>query len=96
MGGRMSRCIVRAGGRVLGYDANPAVIASAGALAADSVAEVAGSCDVVLLSLPDSHVVESVVLGPDGVLSQARAGQIVVDLGTSAPESTRRISRAPG
>ena len=25
-------------------------------------------CDIILLSLPDSHVVESVVLGPDGVL----------------------------
>ncbi len=32
MGGRMSRCIVRAGGAVLGYDTNPAVITTAGAL----------------------------------------------------------------
>jgi 3-hydroxyisobutyrate dehydrogenase len=91
MGGRMSRCIVRAGGQVLGYDANPDVIAGAGALPGASVAEVARSCDVVLMSLPDSHVVESVVLGPGGVLSQARPGQVVVDLSTSAPESTRRI-----
>ncbi len=64
MGGRISRCIVRAGGAVLGYDTNPDVIAAAGATVAGSSAEVAGSCDIVLLSLPDSHVVESVVLGP--------------------------------
>ncbi|MGD0809956.1 MAG: NAD(P)-dependent oxidoreductase [Acidimicrobiales bacterium] len=91
MGGRMSRCIVRAGGAVLGYDANADVIAAAGARPAATVAEVAGSCDVVLLSLPDSHVVEAVVLGPDGVLSHARPGQVVVDLSTSAPESTKKI-----
>jgi len=91
MGGRMSRCIVRAGRPVLGYDTNAEAIAAANALPAASVAEVAGTCDVVLLSLPDSQVVESVMLGPEGVLSRARAGQVVVDLSTSAPDSTRRI-----
>lgn len=30
MGGRMSRCIVRAGGAVLGYDLNPAAAVDAG------------------------------------------------------------------
>jgi 3-hydroxyisobutyrate dehydrogenase len=92
MGGRMSRCIARGGGAVIGYDANPLVITDAGAQAADSVAEVADSCDIVLLSLPDSHVVEKVVLESGGVLDHARTGQIVVDLSTSSPDSTREIS----
>jgi 3-hydroxyisobutyrate dehydrogenase-like beta-hydroxyacid dehydrogenase len=91
MGGRMSKCIVRGGGEVLGYDANPSVIEGADATAAASVAEVVRECDVVLLSLPDSHVVEAVVLGPDGVLANARKGQVVVDLSTAAPQSTRKI-----
>ena len=43
------------------------------------------------MSLPDSHVVEAVVLGAGGVLEHARRGQVVVDLSTSAPESTRKI-----
>jgi 3-hydroxyisobutyrate dehydrogenase len=91
MGGRMSRCIVRSGAHVLGYDINPDVIAEAGATSAKSIADVVGSCEIVLLSLPDSQVVESVVLGPGGVLEHARAGQVVVDLSTSDPQSTRQI-----
>jgi len=92
MGGRMSKCIVRNGQSVLGFDTNPEMILSADAHSANSVAEVVRSCDIVLLSLPDSKVVEAVVLGNEGVLANARVGQIIVDLSTAAPESTRKIS----
>ncbi|HUZ21571.1 MAG TPA: NAD(P)-dependent oxidoreductase [Acidimicrobiales bacterium] len=91
MGGRMSRCIVRGGGSVLGFDTNPAVIGEAGATGAPSVGALVDACDLVLLSLPDSTVVEAVVLGPGGVLEHARPGQVVVDLSTAAPDSTKRI-----
>jgi len=91
MGGRMSKCIVRNGQSVLGFDTNPEMIVSADAQSAGSVAEVVKSCDIVLLSLPDSKVVEAVVLGDDGLLANARSGQIIVDLSTAAPESTRKI-----
>jgi 3-hydroxyisobutyrate dehydrogenase len=92
MGGRMSKCIVRNGQSVLGFDTNPEMILSADAHSANSVAEVVRLCDIVLLSLPDSKVVEAVVLGNEGVLANVRAGQIIVDLSTAAPESTRKIS----
>jgi 3-hydroxyisobutyrate dehydrogenase len=92
MGGRMSRCIVRGGGSVLGYDTDSSVVSGAEAMAAPSIGAVVDACEVIMLSLPDSHVVEAVVLGPDGVLEHARAGQIVVDLSTAAPESTRMIA----
>jgi 3-hydroxyisobutyrate dehydrogenase-like beta-hydroxyacid dehydrogenase len=91
MGGRMTGSIVRNGREVLGFDAKASNIAAAGARAAASAAEVARSTDVVLLSLPDSRVVEAVVLGDDGVLAHSRPGQVVVDLSTSAPDSTRRL-----
>jgi 3-hydroxyisobutyrate dehydrogenase-like beta-hydroxyacid dehydrogenase len=91
MGGRMSKCIVRGGGSVLGFDTNVDVITGADAVPASSVAQVTAECDIVLLSLPDSHVVEAVVLGDNGVLANARKGQIVVDLSTAAPASTRQI-----
>jgi 3-hydroxyisobutyrate dehydrogenase len=93
MGGRMSRCIVRNGGSVLGFDTNTEVIERAGATEAPSIAAVARACDLVLLSLPDSHVVEAVVLGRGGLLENARSGQVIVDLSTSAPDSTRRIGK---
>jgi len=91
MGGRMSACIVRAGHEVLGFDVRPSNVAAAGAAEAASIGELTDNCDLLLLSLPDSHVVEAVVLGDDGVLAHARPGQIVVDLSTAAPDSTVRI-----
>jgi 3-hydroxyisobutyrate dehydrogenase-like beta-hydroxyacid dehydrogenase len=91
MGGRMAACLRRAGQDVLGYDVRAENVTACGATPAASVAEVVAGSDVVLLSLPDSSVVEPVVLGDDGVLAHAREGQIVVDLSTAAPESTRRI-----
>jgi 3-hydroxyisobutyrate dehydrogenase-like beta-hydroxyacid dehydrogenase len=96
MGGRMSACIVRAGHEVLGYDVRAQNVTAAGAKAAGSVGELTEASDIVLLSLPDSPVVEAVVLGEDGVLAHARAGQIVVDLSTAAPDSTTRIHRLLG
>jgi 3-hydroxyisobutyrate dehydrogenase len=68
MGGRMTRCIVRGGGSVLGYDANPDAIVGSGATAAASIAAVVEACEAILLSLPDSGVVEAVVLGAGGGL----------------------------
>ncbi|MEO3860327.1 NAD(P)-dependent oxidoreductase [Acrocarpospora sp. B8E8] len=91
MGGRIARRLVEAGHPVLGYDP---VAGAAGTTPATDVAEVARESDQVLLSLPDSRVVEAVILGEDGVLAHARPGQIVVDLSTAAPDSTRRIAAA--
>lgn len=91
MGGRMTRCIVDAGREVLGYDVRPEVVSAAGARPVATVAEVVSGSDVVLLSLPDSRVVERVVYGDDGLLAIVRSGQTVVDLSTAAPDSTRRI-----
>lgn len=91
MGGRIARCLVAAGYDVLGHDPRTENVTACGATAAASVAEVARACDVILLSLPDSKVVEAVVLGGDGVLANARAGQVVIDLSTSAPASTVRL-----
>jgi 3-hydroxyisobutyrate dehydrogenase len=61
-----------------------------GAKAAGSVAEVAKGADTILLSLPDSNVVETVV--EKGLITHARKGQIIVDLSTAAPGSTMRLA----
>jgi 3-hydroxyisobutyrate dehydrogenase len=91
MGGRMTACLVRAGREVVGYDLRQEQVSAAGARPAKSVAEVVEAADVVLISLPDSRVIEGVVGGAEGVLAHARAAQVVVDLSTAAPASTRRI-----
>ncbi|HEX4010297.1 MAG TPA: NAD(P)-dependent oxidoreductase [Solirubrobacteraceae bacterium] len=94
MGGRMGARVHEAGDPILGYDRDPDRLDASGLPAAGSVAELVEQVDVVLLSLPDSTVIEPVVLGEDGVLAHARAGQIVVDLSTASPKSTQRIAAA--
>lgn len=94
MGGRIATRIARGGREVLGYDVRAEHIAAAGVTAAGSLAELAGGSDLLLLSLPDSAVVEAVVLGEDGVLAHARPGQVIVDLSTAAPDSTVRIQQS--
>lgn len=94
MGGRMSRRLRDAGVPVVGYDRDGERLATSGITAAASVGDLVGQVDVVLLSLPDSTVIEPVVLGDAGVLASSRPGQVVVDLSTASPESTRRIGAA--
>jgi len=96
MGGRITRRIVAAGHFVLGFDLDPTRTETAGATAAPSPAAVAETCDVILLSLPDSSVVEAVVLGDDGILGATRSDQVVVDLSTSSPSSTVELHRRLG
>jgi 3-hydroxyisobutyrate dehydrogenase len=95
MGGRMTRRLVAAGVSVTGYDLRPGQAESVGAAAAASLGEVCDGTSAVLLSLPDSRAVEAVVLGDrpssDGLLDFARPGQVLIDLSTSAPSSTRRL-----
>jgi 3-hydroxyisobutyrate dehydrogenase len=91
MGGRIARRLLDGGESVLGYDADPARAAQVGVEPAASLAVVASAADVVLLSLPDSPVIEAVVGGDDGLEEHARAGQVLVDLSTAAPSSTRAL-----
>jgi 3-hydroxyisobutyrate dehydrogenase len=85
MGGRIARRVADGGLDVRGFDVDSGRATALGIAAVVSAVELARDVDVVLLSLPDSAVVERVVreLRP-----ACRAGQIVVDLSTSAPSST--------
>jgi len=87
MGGRMARRLVDAGWEVVGYDPRASCD---GVEAASGPAEVAARCPTVLLSLPDSTVVEPVV---HELLPAADAGTTVVDLSTASPESTVALAR---
>ncbi len=92
MGSRMAGRIRDAGHDVVAFDRDRARLQASGVAAAKSVADLMGNVDLVLLSLPDSSVVEPVVLEPGGVAESGRRGQVVIDLSTSSPESTRRVS----
>lgn len=64
---------------------------AAGAKQVASAADL-GACDVVVLCVTGSPQVEATLTGPNGVLSTARPGLIVVDTSTSEPESTARLA----
>jgi 3-hydroxyisobutyrate dehydrogenase len=91
MGGRMARRLVEAGYHVRAFDAEPGRAVAVGAIPADSLAQLAADCDVILLSLPDSAVIETVIRGDGGLLAGARDGQVIVDLSTADPASTRAL-----
>ena len=88
MGGRIARRIADGGETVIGHDADASRAAAVGVTPVDSAPELAAHADVVLLSLPDSGVVEAVV---DALFDATREGQVIADLSTAAPSSTRAI-----
>lgn len=67
-------------------------LAAEGVRAAASPAQVMDQCDVVFLSLPSGEVVAKLARDADGLLAHASAGQIVVDLSTSAVDTTRALA----
>ncbi len=65
-----------------------------GAAWCDSPAEVARQADVVITIVGYPRDVEAVVLGPEGALSTARPGTILIDMTTSEPALAQRIHAA--
>lgn len=97
MGSGMAVSLQKAGFQVHGYDPSgdaAARMAAAGVRIADSPAALSGAVDAILLSLPNSAVVESVVFGSEGLLAGACKGLLVVDTSTADPVSTRKVAQA--
>lgn len=91
MGGRICRRLLLDGWPVRAFDVSADSVAASGADPAATLAELAAGCDIILLSLPDSTVIEAVARGAGGLLEGARPGQIIVDLSTANPASTRAL-----
>lgn len=69
-------------------------LVDAGAVAAESVAQMARDCTIVATMLPTSTEVEQVALGPSGVLANAAEGNILLDMSTIDPIATDRLAAA--
>lgn len=94
MGGRVARRIVEVRQPIVGYDLSRSQRERSGLETVASIAQLVERVEVVMLSLPDSSVIERVVLDPGGVLDHVRAGQMVVDLSTASPASTVKLHGA--
>jgi 3-hydroxyisobutyrate dehydrogenase len=95
MGSVMSRRLAEARYDVLGFDLSEQRredrAAVPGMRATDSAAAAADRADVVILMLPDSAAVESVVLA-DRLLEAMQPGATLVDMSSSQPERTRALA----
>jgi len=92
LGSALSERLIVAGWTVRGFDIEAerrSEHASRGGVSVDS-ATAAAESNVLLLSLPTSQVVESVLGEVDGSLTR---GQTIIDTTTGAPETVERIGR---
>ena len=64
-----------------------------GGTAAPSAAAVARAADIVILMLPDTPDVESVLFGPDGVAEGLSAGKLVIDMSSISPVATKTFAK---
>jgi 4-hydroxybutyrate dehydrogenase/sulfolactaldehyde 3-reductase len=97
MGLPMSSNLQRKGFTVTVYDIDETKIAEVvalGAARAASVAEAARGQDIVITVLPATQHVESVVLGPDGVLANIAQDAVLMDLSTIDANGTDRVAKA--
>jgi 4-hydroxybutyrate dehydrogenase/sulfolactaldehyde 3-reductase len=97
MGRPLASNLIRKGTRVVAFDLVPeamAAVTALGAIAGESVGDVARRADIIFTVLPDSAVVERVVAGLDGILANAKRGSVIVDISTIDPRVTDRLAKA--
>jgi 3-hydroxyisobutyrate dehydrogenase-like beta-hydroxyacid dehydrogenase len=96
MGEPMCRNLAQKSGRaVVAFDRDGAPLQrlkAAGVEAAESLPALARACDIIFMALPSGKHIDAVSAGEDGLIAHARAGQIIVDLGTSPVDLTRRLA----
>src|SRR3954447_20843134 len=91
LGEALAERLLRAGRGVLGYDLDARrrdELANLGGTAARSAREVAARCERILLSLPTSDVVRTVVAEMGDEL---RPGSLILDTTTGDPEETAAL-----
>lgn len=96
MGGPIARNFVNSGQPLIVRDADAAsqqrfLDSHPSAVGTTDFADFA-KCDVVVLVLPTSDIVDAVVLGEGGLLSQLQAGSTIVDMGSSIPDRTQKLA----
>jgi 3-hydroxyisobutyrate dehydrogenase-like beta-hydroxyacid dehydrogenase len=87
MGRWMASNVMQRGFDLTVYDLSPEAmmnLTDQGAKAASSPAVLADQVDWILLSLPNTEIVERVIFGDQGLASGAKKGTVVVDCGTTS------------
>ena len=96
MGRPMALNLRRAGHALWVHGRRPVtmeVLAEAGAQACRSAADVAVNAEIIFIMVSDTPDVENIVLGETGLAQRLRPGQVIVDMSTISPASTRRLAQ---
>jgi len=96
MGKPMAKNLIDAGYKLIAYDISENAlngIVKYGAEKSISPKNIAENCNVIITMLPNSHHVEEVVLGKDGVIEGAKKGQVLIDMSSIAPLVSQKVAR---
>jgi 3-hydroxyisobutyrate dehydrogenase len=94
MGSRIVRRLRDHGYEVAAYDRDQGKVEALvpyGVSGAQSLAELAANADVILSCLTNDEAVRSVYLASDGVLAGPRRGNVVLEMSTIAPGTSRDV-----
>jgi 3-hydroxyisobutyrate dehydrogenase-like beta-hydroxyacid dehydrogenase len=86
--------LIKSGYRVLGYRRSAmAEFEKLGGVRARSPADIGAQADIVFSCLPSTEALDEVMQGPNGLAKSARAGQIIVELGSHpVPDKERHVA----
>jgi len=94
MGSNMAECLQNNGVDLVVMGRNKNAVSAVVARGGREVAtpkDMAEACDIIMLCVTTSEVVESLVYGDNGLLAGIKKNAVVIDFGTSIPASTRKI-----
>ncbi len=97
MGRGMAANLVKAGYPVTVWNRTPercAPLVALGAKQATTPAEAAAGADLIMYCLSDDAAVEDLVWGAGGLLAAVQAGQVVIDMTTLHPATSRKEAAA--
>ena len=96
MGKPMARNLIKAGYKLVVYNRTKEKekeLIDLGAESVHSPKEIAEKADIIITMLPDSLDVEKVILGENGVIKGLKQDQIVIDMSSIMPLTTKKIEK---
>lgn len=97
MGLPMATNLLKAGYELVVYNRTASKadgLVADGAERAESAAELAAECEIVMACLLTPDVCEEIFLGEGGVVDAAAPGSLIIDFSTNGPTTSRRIHEA--
>ena len=91
MGHPMALNLIKGGHQLFVYGKRrlPEDVRTAGATVCDTLSAIAGRSEIVIVMVPDTPDVKSVLFDPDGVAAGLSPGKIVVDMSSISPIETK-------